>query len=154
MGTDVRLLGHPARLLLAPTPSLPFPRLQGVVRPVTAASCVAVAAAPLFNWLLIFKAGEGAARTACVLAGPRSVVSVVSVVGCCASPSPFHVAPPGRCPPSPPSSPSACAPGLGLDGAVLATIATWALMLCMVGGYLIYHEKNRLGTPEQTWHGW
>ena len=39
----------------APLPPAP----QGVVRPVTGVSCLAVALAPLFNWLLIFKAGLG-----------------------------------------------------------------------------------------------
>ena len=29
------------------------------MRPVTGVSCLAVALAPLFNWLLIFKAGLG-----------------------------------------------------------------------------------------------
>mgnify|MGYP001810521155 CR=1 FL=1 len=73
---------------------------QGVVTPVTAVSCAAVAAAPPLNWLFIFK---------------------------------LHG---------------------GLDGAAFAMVATWALMLCMLGAFVAWHERRRAGTPMQTWHGW
>lgn len=96
---------HAVVLSLLPNPGLlcSCHRTQGVVRPVTAVSCLALALAPLINWWLIFKAGQ-------------------------------H--------------------GLGLDGAVLATVTTWFLMLCMLGAYTAWHERRRRGTPEQTWHGW
>lgn len=74
--------------------------LQGVVKPVTAVSCAAVALAPLFNWLFIFKWR------------------------------------------------------LGLDGAVFAQLATWLAMLLMLLVFQVWYERRRLGTPQQTWHGW
>ncbi len=43
---------------------------------------------------------------------------------------------------------------LGLDGAVAALVATWLYMLCLLGAFMIWHERRRHGTPEQTWHGW
>lgn len=44
--------------------------------------------------------------------------------------------------------------GWGLDGAVVATAATWLAMLAMLGAYVAWFERRRRGTPEQTWHGW
>lgn len=43
---------------------------------------------------------------------------------------------------------------MGLDGAVAALVATWLYMLAMLAGFLIWHERRRHGTPQQTWHGW
>ena len=43
---------------------------------------------------------------------------------------------------------------LGLDGAVAALVATWLYMLAMLAAFLIWHERRRHGTPQQTWHGW
>ena len=44
--------------------------------------------------------------------------------------------------------------GLGLDGAVYALVACQVSSLAMVAAYLLWHERRRRGTPEQTWHGW
>jgi MATE family multidrug resistance protein len=71
-----------------------------VVTPVTAVSCLALALAPLFNWLFIFRLGGG------------------------------------------------------LDGAVAALVACNASMLGLLAAYVVWHERRRRGTPEQTWHGW
>jgi MATE family multidrug resistance protein len=70
------------------------------VQPVTAVSCAAVALAPIYNYLLIFKLG------------------------------------------------------FGLDGAAYAMVLAHASMLLMLSAYLVWRERQRLGTPEQTWHGW
>lgn len=53
------LSGPARRAAVAHAPRVSRPTTQGVVRPVTGVSCIAVALAPLFNWLLIFKAGLG-----------------------------------------------------------------------------------------------
>ena len=83
-----------------PPVCLPACLLQGVVQPVTAVSCAAVALAPIYNYLLIFKLG------------------------------------------------------FGLDGAAYAMVLAHASMLLMLSAYLVWRERQRLGTPEQSWHGW
>ncbi|EFN59041.1 hypothetical protein CHLNCDRAFT_19008 [Chlorella variabilis] len=44
--------------------------------------------------------------------------------------------------------------GLGIDGAVAAMVANNATMLLLLVAYLVWHERRRIGTAEQTWHGW
>jgi hypothetical protein len=74
--------------------------VQGVVQPVTVVCSIALALAPLFNWLLIFKLR------------------------------------------------------LGIDGAVAAMVCSNATMLLLLVAYVVWLERRRIGTPEQTWHGW
>ncbi|PSC75850.1 MATE efflux family [Micractinium conductrix] len=110
LGQEPVIAAGAARFLRLATPALllagvfeclkRYLMAQGVVTPVTAVSCAAVAAAPPLNWLFIFK---------------------------------LHG---------------------GLDGAAFAMVATWALMLCMLGAFVAWHERRRAGTPMQTWHGW
>lgn len=37
---------------------------------------------------------------------------------------------------------------------LLRMLCSWVAMLCMLGAYLAWHERQRVGTPQQTWHGW
>ncbi|KAI3433740.1 hypothetical protein D9Q98_003547 [Chlorella vulgaris] len=44
--------------------------------------------------------------------------------------------------------------GGGIDGAVMAMVACNAVMLALLTAFVAWHERQRLGTPKQTWHGW
>ena len=45
-------------------------------------------------------------------------------------------------------------PGLPLARRPPIVLCSWVAMLCMLGVYLVWHERQRAGTPQQTWHGW
>ena len=108
---------------------------QNVVLPETLATLFATALSPLFNHILVIRAGAA-----------QHVMSKLSYTRLPSLSLHMLVAVPLKY--------WLDGAGFGLDGAAWAVNAVQLTSTIGVGGYIIWRERQLRGTEMQTWHGW